>query len=119
MKTIRQNTWSYFGLTALLLVFSAAALLSGCASKLVGVTPLGSEQRHAPGTFDFGPAYTRNPNTARTQDCLQLASADELWLIARSANTTAAPAADDTPGSGTLMTKVKDEEAPIPLKHTE
>jgi Ca-activated chloride channel family protein len=45
-------------------------------------------------------------------------SGGEVWVIARS--DTAAPSpAEDTPGSGTLMAKIEQQEIPMPLKHTD
>ena len=43
---------------------------------------------------------------------------EELWVIARSSDSAAAQT-EDTPGSGTLMTKVEEKEVPMPLKHTD
>ncbi len=45
-------------------------------------------------------------------------SADELWIVARSSDSTA-QSAEDSPGSGALMAKVDEKEVPMPLKHTD
>ena len=45
------------------------------------------------------------------------ASTEELWIIGRSSDTTAA-ATDESPGSGALMAKIAEKEVPMPLKHT-
>jgi Ca-activated chloride channel family protein len=48
----------------------------------------------------------------------QFPRAEELWIIARSSDSSTEPT-DDAPGSGALMTMVEEREVPLPLKHTD
>jgi Ca-activated chloride channel family protein len=43
---------------------------------------------------------------------------EELWILARGTEP-AAPATDDGPGGGSLMTHIEGKEVPMPLKHTD
>jgi Ca-activated chloride channel family protein len=77
-----------------------AVMWSGCASlhKPVGVASV--------------------TQVAHGFDCASFASPQELWVIARSSDSTE-PQTEETPGSGALMAKVEEKQVPMPLKHTD
>ena len=62
--------------------------------------------------------YDGNLNTGRSALATASLSADEIWIIARSSDSTTQPS-DEYPGSGALMAKVEQKEVPMPLKHTD
>jgi Ca-activated chloride channel homolog len=98
----------------------ATALWSGCEMKQ---EPLGVSQLPGPGTAPSfsgggyaGALWQQQSPAARSISAP--VNAEELWVIVRSSDSAAAQA-KDTPGSGTLMTKVEEKEVPMPLKHTD
>src|SRR5438067_2465818 len=48
----------------------------------------------------------------------EMQGADDLWVISRGDNPSV-QSANDQPGSGTLLARVRNQEIPMPLKHTD
>ncbi len=104
----------------------AIALIAGCAKKPVGVTAVPGRSANQALGFDWYLGKALDPMyagdgllTARLRSNVRSISQsrnEELLVIARNSNTTTA---QDTPGSGTLMTEVEGQQVPLPLKHTD
>jgi Ca-activated chloride channel homolog len=120
-----------FGISLLAAAMWAAVFLSGCSAK----RPQGLAQTSAPIVLSPGafvgegiyyltnlapviaPAFSGAEPLA-TRSISAPVGAEELWIVARSSDTTAQPP-DATPGSGALMAKISEEEVLMPLKHTD
>jgi Ca-activated chloride channel family protein len=116
MKTNLQRRCLGPGFALLLAgVALAAGLMSGCMRRASSITALPAYDfaARAPAVGGGLPASGLAHRTISAP-----AGPEELWIIARSSDTTAA-ATDESPGSGTLMAKVEEKEVPMPLKHTE
>jgi hypothetical protein len=94
--------------TGLFFCLVMALTLPGCAKKRPGeITPL-------PG----GRAGSIDGQAKPGTDLNSIASGtEELWILAR--GEAPSTAADETPGSGTLLAKIEEKEIPMPLKHTD
>ena len=97
----------------------AAGLLSGCmksanSRRPVSVTSLPAHSALSPSYSGVLPAGIVPPMRLMSTP----AGSEELWIIARSSDTTTA-ATEETPGSGALMAKLEQKEVPMPLKHTD
>jgi hypothetical protein len=53
-----------------------------------------------------------------TRSIIAQSDAEELWIIAKSSDSTASQT-EESPGSGTLMAMVEEKQVPMPLKHTD
>jgi len=106
-------------IAVLLLATSAIWLICGCATtkEPVGMTPIpGPGVRVADsGLSAFSPGLLISDPSVRSISNPR--GAEEIWIIAR--NSESATQQDDTPGSGSLMTEIKGQQVPIPLKHTD
>ena len=89
--------------------------LAGCAKKPTGISAL----PHAPA---FSGATSQDGLLTGDLRSKALAampvSTDELWIISRSSELRS-QRADDSPGSGELMTRVSEKDIALPLKHTD
>ncbi len=113
----KQALWT----VAMVCLVAVIQFLSGCASEKAarGITPLSGAQ--VPSVLSPLPSQVIGglaPDSASTRSISAPLGADELWVIARSSASPAAPA-DDTPGSGALMTEIEGKQVPMPLKHTD
>jgi Ca-activated chloride channel family protein len=88
------------GSTLLLFILITGWVVSGCMSRKMpaAFTPLKAGSQHVRTISDSG-------------------GHEELWIIARNSDPIAPQ--DDTPGSGTLMAEVEDQQVPMPLRHTD
>jgi Ca-activated chloride channel homolog len=107
-----------------ILVLVAFGILAGCAKKVKGPTPIPGDRAAAGLTPSFSGGYFQ-PEPSRTaitatRSTSAVSPDDELWVIARSTSA-AQPDDTDTPGTGSLTTKLpgKENEVPLPLKHTD
>jgi Ca-activated chloride channel family protein len=101
--------FAFFAIPAL-----AISVICGCKSNPYGVTKLPREAAFGYQNYGPAPSLTDNALTLATQT----PPTDELWVIARG-DSTGSPAAADQPGSGTLLTTVRNQDVPMPLKHTD
>lgn len=104
MKSLKRvNVWIFS-------VISAGALagglfLSGCRTTPSGIIGL-------PSVEEFAPFSSQSPRSISVS-----IDTDELWIVSR--NPEIEQAADNIPGSGSLMAEVAGQEIPMPLTHTD
>ncbi len=101
-------------LLSALLAVVVSPTFSGCKSKPVAMTALPS--RAASPAF-AGKLIAGLPPVG-SQRVIETVAIPDIWVIARSSEPSQ-QTGDDSPGSGSLMAQIEEQQIPMPLKHTD
>jgi len=104
--------------TILKIWICSATVIAALAGTLVltGCSGIAAHSQVAP--LDFFMAKNLQPQAIAAQSTRSISAPDEeLWIISR--NSEATQAAENVPGSGSLMAEVAGQQVPMPIAHTD